>query len=678
MNSVLEKELSECVAFAKRGSELADNNYADIKNILHRVNERLEHADKRQGKLLRFANIDLMHEQHLQLRKLEEKIDSIQNDVEMLKKKKKDFSIVIYGRTMAGKSTLMEILTHGTGNSIGKGAQRTTLDVRDYYWQGLKITDVPGICSFDGREDDKLAFEAAKSADLIVFLLTDDAPQAGEAECLAQLRSLGKPVLGIINIKMAFNVNNYKMSLARMQKRLSEKDRIDEVCEQFKAFADNYHQNWKDIVFVPTHLQAAFISQSNSNQEMFQASNFAEVEKFILKKIQQDGKFISFKTFIDSTAVPTQKIIKNIYAQASESICNYLEWKEKETAWSKWAAAFQARATEKIRKTHERLKHKMYSDIDRFVDKHYEDEKAGEKWVEHVKSIKIDKDYIGALQEIAEEYDKKRKEVQDKLQSSLNIAVNTNIKCDTKMDDTTPIAKWVVAIAPNLLLFVPGIGWAARIGISLAGAVIAWLMDDKEAKIKENKGKLKKALLEATNEMLDNMRKSIWQTYKIEIVEKGIYDLKETMHDMSEILFYLAKGQNQLATELCEKYQELNLELLQEAVVYSEQGGFLGADVNIARIPGKDFYAIGRRCKINEERVSELLGEKLLCWATADNAKDCALLIASNWSTGAKIYDYKLEGYKEVIQTLMVDDMSKENEVMMAQQIVKMPVIRSV
>jgi len=203
-------------------------------------------------------------------------------------------------------------------------------------------------------------------------------------------------------------------------------------------------------------------------------------------------------------------------------------------------------------------------------------------------------------------------------------------------------------------------------------------MDDKEAKIKENKGKLRKALLEATNEMLDNMRKSIWQTYKIEIVEKGIYDLKETMHDMSEILFYLAKGQNQLATELCEKYQELNLELLQEAVVYSEQGGFLGADVNIARIPGKDFYAIGRRCKINEERVSELLGEKLLCWATADNAKDCALLIASNWSTGAKIYDYKLEGYKEIIQTLMVDDMSRENEVMMAQQIVKMPVIRSV
>lgn len=65
----------------------------------------------------------------------------------------KDFSIVVYGRTEAGKSTLMEILTCGNGDSIGKGGQRTTLDVRDYYWQGLKITDVPGISAFGGKKE---------------------------------------------------------------------------------------------------------------------------------------------------------------------------------------------------------------------------------------------------------------------------------------------------------------------------------------------------------------------------------------------------------------------------------------------------------------------------------------------------------------------------------------------
>ena len=676
MSSTLEKELKECRSFAARGFELAENNYSDIKTILRDVDEKLKQANQQQNNLSRFENIDLMNKQRLQLNELDSEIDSIQNDIERLEKEK-DFSIVIYGRTMAGKSTLMEILTHGNGQSIGKGAQRTTLDVRDYYWQGLKITDVPGICSFDGREDDRLAFEAAKAADLIIFLLTDDAPQAGEAECLAQLRSLGKPVLGIINVKMAFDVNNTKLAIAKLKKRLGDRERIEDICEQFKDFANNYRQNWKDIAFVPTHLQAAYLSQADetSNQEIYQVSNFSEVEKFILKKIQQDGKFISFKTFIDSTAVPTQKIIKNIYAQASDSLHNYLLWKERENSLSKWEIAFQARAAEKMKENHQQLKNKIYREIDAFVDKNYENEKAGEAWVEYVKGMHIEREYISILQEIAKECDAKRKEMQDELQANLNISLDNQIECDAKMEDTTPIAKWVVAIAPNLLLFVPGVGWAARIGIGVAGAVISWLMDDKEAKIKENKDKLRRALLKATDDMLENMNSKIEQVYKTEIVEKGIDDLKNTVHNMSRILFYLAKGQIQLATELCNKYQELNLELLQEAVVYSEQGGFMGADVSIARIPGKEFYAIGKRCKLNEERVAELLGEDLLCWTTDDDDKECAQIIAGKNSQICK-YDFDLS--KDNIQALTVEDTSKENEVLMAQQIAKMPVIRRV
>ena len=51
----------------------------------------------------------------------------------------------------------------------------------------MKITDVPGIASFDGREDDRLALEAAKAADLILFLISDDGVQQEEAKNLAEL-----------------------------------------------------------------------------------------------------------------------------------------------------------------------------------------------------------------------------------------------------------------------------------------------------------------------------------------------------------------------------------------------------------------------------------------------------------------------------------------------------------
>ena len=70
---------------------------------------------------------------------LEEEILSLPDD---------RFTVTLFGRTTAGKSTLMSILTNGDGSQIGRGAQRTTRDVRAYDYNGLKVVDVPGIAAF--------------------------------------------------------------------------------------------------------------------------------------------------------------------------------------------------------------------------------------------------------------------------------------------------------------------------------------------------------------------------------------------------------------------------------------------------------------------------------------------------------------------------------------------------
>ena len=109
---------------------------------------------------------------------------------------------------MAGKSTLMEFLTHGDGKTIGNGSQRTTRNIRNYKWNSLEVTDVPGIGAFEGQEDEIHAFDTAKAADLILFLLTDDAPQATEAEFFSRIIDLGKPVLCIVNVKTTINIDD--------------------------------------------------------------------------------------------------------------------------------------------------------------------------------------------------------------------------------------------------------------------------------------------------------------------------------------------------------------------------------------------------------------------------------------------------------------------------------------
>ena len=135
------------------------------------------------------------------IREMETLHDSALAEINSNRSRLETFNIVLFGRTMTGKSTLMEILNQGDGSSIGKGAQRTTRDVRSYQWNGLTVTDVPGIAAFEGGEDEKTAAEAAKKADLIIYLISDDGAQPAEAEAIDMLRKTGTSMLGICNVK---------------------------------------------------------------------------------------------------------------------------------------------------------------------------------------------------------------------------------------------------------------------------------------------------------------------------------------------------------------------------------------------------------------------------------------------------------------------------------------------
>ena len=75
------------------------------------------------------------------------------------------FNVMLFGRTMAGKSTIREALTGGDGSTIGQGGQRTTRDVRDYEWNNLRIVDTPGFGAFGGEEDTCIARDILERSD---------------------------------------------------------------------------------------------------------------------------------------------------------------------------------------------------------------------------------------------------------------------------------------------------------------------------------------------------------------------------------------------------------------------------------------------------------------------------------------------------------------------------------
>lgn len=256
MEDQLAAALHDCQKSAKEGYRLASKAYKTIHGILERAEAHLDAAEASQAAIKRGEKTWLIEQQKRHVGELQRAERELKNDLDRLWKQEKAFSIVVFGRTMAGKSTLMEILTHGDGASIGEGAQRTTRVVRHYEWKGMRVTDVPGIDAFDGLEDEALAMEAAKEADLIIFVITDDAPSMDEAQMLMKLRALGKSVLGIVNVKVSLDEPR-ELALIDLADSMKEKTRIDKIRHQFCVFGKELGQDWSQIPFVYTHLKAA-------------------------------------------------------------------------------------------------------------------------------------------------------------------------------------------------------------------------------------------------------------------------------------------------------------------------------------------------------------------------------------------------------------------------------------
>lgn len=224
------------------------------------------------------------------------------------------FAITLFGRTTAGKSTLMTVLTHGDGSQIGNGSQRTTRDVRTYEYHGLEVTDVPGIAAFGGVEDEVLAFETAKQGDLILFLITDDAPQRSEAEFLSRIKSLGKPIICLVNVKVGVHArgnlseDDYMDLCDDVQDKFDDAEGLQAIRRGLVDYGPEYGQDWSHIPFAFVHLKSAHMAQqpeySRWADGLYELSRFGDAIALIEREVQNKGGFYRFKTYTDIVSVP--------------------------------------------------------------------------------------------------------------------------------------------------------------------------------------------------------------------------------------------------------------------------------------------------------------------------------------------------------------------------------------
>ena len=506
-----------------------------------------------------------------------------------------EFSVAIFGRTMAGKSTLMEILINGDGSSVGKGSQRTTRDVRSYSWKVLKVTDVPGVAAFEGADDEELAFKAAEQSDLVLFLITDDAPQPVEAECLTRVRSLGKPVLGICNVKVA--LNDEDDVLLFFQEKWLDLQRLGAIVEQFHEFANKYSPGSR-IYFVYTHLRSIFLSQQPEyellRRKLERASRFNLVERQIISEVVNRGRFLRWKSFVDGATAPMLVFGDCLLDFSAKNSSSGRVLIDKRRRVVSWANRFRGSGQERIDTFIAKQMNSLRNEISAFVEDNYERSDAGDCWKRLIERQGVERKAKQLAKEIQEECRIELLDIAREIEAELNLVGELSADRHISMDsifDTKKAWKWGTAILAGGLTIIFTVGTAAV--VFLIGRFLSrWFEDrgwieDRESKARKQREKLTEQLRRDVDRIGRNLRKKLGDWFHQDLLKKQVYVLRGELDTVTSAVLKLADKQRNLAWALNNQQKRLHRTLLHEALMQLGHEDSRNLISDIARVPGQ-------------------------------------------------------------------------------------------
>lgn len=630
LSADLTEALNQQRPYAKRGYSLANAAISLLDSTVQNVSIELQ------------AEIDRLYNSNFRddetANSLTKQLNKIRSDYYILSKRMRDdvnslnrsgFSITVFGRTMAGKSTLMEILTRGDGASIGNGKQRFTRDVRTYTYKKLHITDVPGVAAFEGKDDENIAFDAAKKCDLIVFLINDDDVQPEVTECLSRIFNIGKPVICIVNVKQGISedltAKEMKMFKSRLDKKMNF-ERLDGIKRQMFEFGGSYGQNWHSIRFAYVHLKAAFMAQQNKyaewSEQLLSLSKFEYVDKLIVEEVSNKGGFYKLKSYADIITVPLIDAVEMLYAQSAENSRQGFIYVEKRRNLRNWTKNFETNAKTQIETYLTSVSSKLKKEVVSFTEDNYDNPKANSSWNEFIKKQMIGERAQRVLNQLCKECKSELKEISREVDFEIKFSFMTSVDDTLKMHhivDGRRVWNWTTSILSGGLtiagLFTCGPLTLVGLGVAGLGVLGNLFFKDYEKKVTDARIKLERKLTSHIDKTVDKLRKRMLDVLYKDLLKGHMYSVENSLGETVKSLFALSDAQYGFARRLNDKLEETNKTTITESLAYC---GFQGLEwhiEDIARIPGHAVMIVlgdGKRFPDDAvKQLSFLLKEKI-------------------------------------------------------------------
>ena len=632
----LEGALSTCSSATEEGRRTGDEYLIRTREALQQARDSMDRvADSRRRAGNSGQDGDLMEQLEELVGGLEKQLLAIEGVLNRKSSQPSAYNITLFGRTGAGKSTLMEILTDGDGKTIGRGTQRTTTDVRSYGWKGLKITDVPGVAALDGEKDSEKAHEAAQEADLILFLISDDAPQAAEAKHLARLRMTGHPIIGVCNVKSSLGSPAEERLFVRDSHKTFDQERLEGIRRQFEEMSDQYNPG-QELPLIYTHLLARFTANRTQQEELAEGlkeeSRFWEVEDAIAEKIAESGAYLRTRSHTDmateAALEASEFLLQSAFAmgQLHERLGARVE------ELKEWRRSLRKRADQKLQELLSRTTGRLRNRITPFAERNWEDDKnISQLWNREVEAARIGDQLQEYLEDLHREMSVRLREIETDIGAELRLLARPNTTfsgVDAGSPNHRRWVRWastaigaVSALAGTALLFVPGgqlLGAALGIGgglISLAGSWIGGWFKSKEQRRGEAVSRFREQVLPDIERIENGVRKAYRATFTEEIDRKGAAAAISRLSVVMESAGEAASITRQLGTNQQRALAELNKTTVSQALVHIGHQELTRRIDRAVRIPGQAaILVVTGREQPGEailQQVETLLGERI-------------------------------------------------------------------
>ena len=611
----LEKALEGCRKAAEEACQEARDNLQDldakvgqdlarVREIIKKCKEGPVPADHEDG-LIRKAE-DLIRSIAERDRKALEELDRHQAT-------DRNFNIVLYGQTMSGKSTLMEILTKGKGESIGNGTPRTTRDIRSYHWKGMEITDIPGSGAFEGEEDQRKADEAALRADLIMHLITDSNPQRMEAQAINRTMGFDRPVIGIINVKRAVSTPGQIDLFIHEAEGLFAPARIEAISDQFKEMMERDAPGVRQPDFVPAHLLARFnadqLEHAARQEQLKLASRFHNVEAKVIQTISRSADFAKYRSIMSVATHGADRIVDEMLHLGYQLEQIAEQCQEANSEWERKRKEFlekgtPAQAKQAVQKATGVLRRRIES----FLAQKWESKDISKLWEQELDKWKrrtLDPQVKEFQEKTAKDIEKRLKESAKRLESELQVNLDS-IGSIPGIQDLSGISggvsreawKWgttgfagVLGIAAAVTFFIPSLqplslALAIAAGVvSIVGRLLNKLFKSKAERQRETYEKLRPALTQNVNDIEGQIERSLREWVRKDLgpaIPRRITSLSVTV-----ALSQQAQALRGTAREIINSQMNIQLGLVRRALAHSGLNGEADSTLRVARVPGQ-------------------------------------------------------------------------------------------